>query len=103
MPPFSVNQCEACFPPTDDTTEEYEPRSTRTSEGRGSTGDHCAQATDWQRRTLKNTKTNGTPSHPLYLESRHPRSKVALTNLKRPNTSLLAAICRPMTVCRRRS
>ena len=47
MPPLSVNPCEACFPPTVDTTEESELRSTRTSEGRGSAGDRCAQATQF--------------------------------------------------------
>jgi hypothetical protein len=46
MPPLSVDQCEACFPPTVDTTEGYELRSTRTSEGTGFAGDRCAQATD---------------------------------------------------------
>ena len=34
MPPLSLDPCEACFPPTVDTTEESELRSTRTSEGR---------------------------------------------------------------------
>jgi hypothetical protein len=46
MPPLSLDPCEACFPPTVDTTEESELRSTRTSEGTGSAGDRCAQATD---------------------------------------------------------
>jgi hypothetical protein len=46
MPPLSVDQCEACFPPTVDTTEEYELRSARTSEGVGSAGDRGTQATD---------------------------------------------------------